>query len=133
MEHLDAVVDATTAGVGSAVSKLTTYPLDLLKTSLAVAPKDATVTSTVRKLTESRGVLGMYKGIQPKLVKSVTGKVLYFFIYRTLLNKHRAATESDDVGALANLVYGYFSEVLELPVVMPLEAVGKFDVKSFVT
>jgi hypothetical protein len=123
MEHIDAVVEATTAGVGSAVSKLATYPLDLLKTSLAVAPKDETLTATVQKLTEKRGVLGLYKGIQPKLVKSVTGKVLYFFIYRTLLDKHRAHTGSDNVGALANLVYGYLGEMLELPVVMPLEAI----------
>lgn len=123
MEHIDVIVDATTAGVGTAVAKLVTYPLDLLKTSLAIAPKDATLGSTVRKLTEKNGVLGMYKGIRPKLAKSITGKVLYFAIYRTLLNAHRSSTESENVGALANLVYGYFSEVLELPVIMPLEAV----------
>ncbi|GBG25946.1 Mitochondrial carrier protein [Hondaea fermentalgiana] len=121
---MDAFIDATNAGVGSACSKLIVYPFDLIKTRMATTGKN--IQDTVDDLkTEGGGVGGLYKGIGPKMVKSVTGKFFYFYLYTTLSKLRLAMMEDPSKGldTASNLVIGYFSEILELPIVMPLEAV----------
>jgi hypothetical protein len=116
----DAVIEAMNGGVGSLTSKLVTFPLDLIKTRAASSPLQTQ--EVIADIFKRQGLLGFYQGLGPKLVKSVTGKVLYYFIYSIL-----SGWLKDGKGNLStwrNLVVGFFSEVLELPVVMPLEAVA---------
>uniref|UniRef100_A0A7S2W8B5 Uncharacterized protein n=1 Tax=Mucochytrium quahogii TaxID=96639 RepID=A0A7S2W8B5_9STRA len=122
---MEAFIDATNAGVGSACSKLVVYPFDFIKTRMAMTGKS--FQETVKEIQEEGegGPLSLYKGIQAKLFKSVTGKFLYFYLYSSLSQLRRAATSdpTQPLGTVANLLIGYFSEVLELPVIMPLEAI----------
>ena len=119
----DALSEAATAGVASAISKMTTYPFDLLKTKMATAEKQQSLVETASNIVSKDGVGGLYKGSGPRVFKSVTGKVLYYYIYRTLTDAV-IGNESRNLTALENVVVGYFSEVLELPVIMPLDAVA---------
>ena len=118
---MESFIEATNAAVGTAVSKLATYPLDIVKTRLATAEAGSSVASVVRDLTAERGVAGLFFGVENKLVKSCTAKFIYFYIYRALLDVVR--TGNSQVSVVANLVIGYLGEFLSLPVVMPLEAV----------
>jgi len=121
---MDSFIEATNAGVGSACSKLIVYPFDLIKTRMATSGKS--LGETVRELErEGGGKQGLYKGIGPKLFKSVTGKFFYFYLY-SMLSKARLANMADPtqgLDTLSNLVVGFFSEVFELPIIMPLEAI----------
>mmetsp|Transcript_10862 Transcript_10862/g.20113 ORF Transcript_10862/g.20113 Transcript_10862/m.20113 type:complete len:297 (+) Transcript_10862:84-974(+) len=121
---MDSFIEATNAGVGSAVSKVVVYPLDLIKTRMATTGES--FGDTVEKLQEEGGgPQGLYRGIGPKVFKSVTGKFFYFYLYSSL-SKARLAFSSDDTKSLdtfSNLVIGFFSEVFELPLIMPLEAI----------
>mmetsp|Transcript_17488 Transcript_17488/g.34382 ORF Transcript_17488/g.34382 Transcript_17488/m.34382 type:complete len:299 (-) Transcript_17488:218-1114(-) len=121
---MEAFIEATNAGVGSACSKVLVYPFDLIKTRMATTGKGFKETvDTLQE--EGGGPAGLYKGIGPKLAKSVTGKFFYFYLY-TILSKLRLSMMADPskgLDTLSNLVVGYFSEVFELPIVMPMEAV----------
>ena len=55
----DEFVEATTAAVSTAVSKISTYPLDIVKTRLATGGEGATAKSVVADLTAERGVAGL--------------------------------------------------------------------------
>lgn len=115
-------MEATTAAVGSAVSKVVVYPLDLVKTRMATSEGQG-LGATVAALQEEEG--GLYRGIGPKLFKSVTGKFFYFYLYSSLSQAQlaRMPDSSQGLSAVSNLVIGFFSEVLELPLIMPLEAI----------
>jgi len=123
MSSSDPLTEAATAGVASAVSKLSTYPFDLLKVRMATDEANKSLPEAIRHIVEKDGVMGLYKGSSPKVFKSVTGKVLYYYIYRTLSNL-AIGNEQRGLTAVENLVIGFLSEVLELPVIMPLEAVA---------
>ena len=72
--HMESFIEATNAAVGTAVSKLATYPLDIVKTRLALAEAGASLASVVADLTKEKGVVGLYFGVENKLLKSC-GKV----------------------------------------------------------
>lgn len=124
-------MEATNAGVGSAVSKCMVYPLDLIKTKMATSGCSFEVAVKDLKEEEGGSIAGLYKGLSMKLVKSVTGKFFYFYLYSTLSGirlaqlRRSAGSKDAQVGldTVSNLVIGYFSEFLELPLIMPLEAV----------
>ena len=123
-----AFIEACNGGVGSAVSKCSTYPLDLIKTRMAAGGGSAG--DVVSEVIKAAGPMGLFQGLRPKLVKSVTGKFLYFYIYKALndmyTDKIQPKIDGDNrqvVDTFFNILIGYFSEIFELPVIMPLEAV----------
>ena len=118
---MESFIEATNAAVGTAVSKIATYPLDIVKTRLATAEGRTSVSSVVADLTREKGLAGLFFGVENKLAKSCTAKFIYFYIYRALLNA--VASGAGEVSVASNLVIGYLGEFLSLPVVMPLEAV----------
>jgi hypothetical protein len=119
---MESLVEATNAAVGSACSKLVVYPLDLIKTRMAKEGKSlGEVVAELER--EGGGKAGLYKGIESKLIKSVTGKFFYFYLYATLSRLRSAQLGGAPLDTLSNLVVGFFSEVLELPLIMPLEAI----------
>eukprot|EP00946_MAST-07B_sp_MAST-7B-sp1_P005281 g5281.t1 len=118
---MESFIEATNAAVGTAVSKLATYPLDIVKTRLALAEAGTSLASVVADLTKEKGVVGLYFGVENKLLKSCTAKFIYFYIYRALLGI--VESSNGRISVATNLVIGYLGEFLSLPVVMPLEAV----------
>ena len=121
---MESFIEATNAAVGTAVSKLATYPLDIVKTRLALAEAGTPLMSVVSDLTREKGVFaGLWFGVENKLLKSCTAKFIYFYIYRGMLNMVQDSGPSSQVSVATNLVIGYLGEFLSLPIVMPLEAV----------
>ena len=126
----EALVEAVNGGVGSLTSKLSLYPLDLLTTRMSVGgtgDKAKGPLEVAADIVREQGVAGLYRGAAPKVFKSVTGKVLYFYLYRVLsdlANRLEGGAKGAALSMRANLVVGFLSEVLELPVIMPLEAVA---------
>lgn len=121
--NLDAIVEALNGGMGSAISKTVTFPLDLIKTRMASAATRTSAAKMASDIVKREGVPGLYKGLRPKLIKSVTGKVLYFYLYK-LLGSLFVTSRNEAMSAAANLVVGFCSELFELPVIMPLEAIA---------
>lgn len=118
---MESFIEAVNAAVGTAVSKIATYPLDIVKTRLATADASKSFLSVVGDLTQEKGVAGLFFGVENKLLKSCTAKFIYFYIYRALLNTAKTAT--GQVSVATNLLIGYLGEFLSLPIVMPLEAI----------
>ena len=118
---MESFIEAVNAMIGSCVSKLATYPLDIIKTRLATSDSDKTITDVYADLTKDKGFLGLYFGVEYKVFKSSSAKFLYFYIYRALMII--ASGPNREVSVAANLLIGYLGEFLSLPIVMPLEAV----------
>jgi hypothetical protein len=118
---MEQLIEAINAAIGTAVSKVATYPLDIVKTKLATSDGQTTVRQVVRELTTNNGIGGLFFGVENKLVKSCTAKFIYFYIYRALLNI--GSGPNGEISVASNLVIGYLGEFLSLPVVMPLEAI----------
>jgi hypothetical protein len=120
----DALSEAATAGVASAMAKVSTYPFDLLKARMATSDSNQGVFDSLGLIIQQDGVLGLYKGSGPRVTKSVTGKVLYFYLYRTLTNLVLQADKTRCLTAFENVVVGYLSDIFGLPLVMPLDAIA---------
>ena len=118
---MESLIEAINAAIGTAVSKIATYPLDIIKTKLATSDAGTTVTQVYSELTKTKGTMGLFFGVENKLIKSCTAKFIYFYIYRALLNIVQGP--NGEVSVASNLIIGYLGEFLSLPVVMPLEAV----------
>ncbi|GBG25664.1 Mitochondrial carrier protein [Hondaea fermentalgiana] len=97
----EALVQMAGAGLGAAASTLTFYPLELVKVRLqaqVVRRDDDTgdraaetgergqpvaygnAVDVVRHLVEAEGVMGLFRGVQPVLLRSVVTDALYFFV-----------------------------------------------------
>lgn len=123
MSPSDPLTEAITAGVATTCAKLSTYPFDLLKTRMATSNQNKNLWKFIVHVYETDGISGFYEGSKPKVFKSVTGKVLYFYIYR-LLSEFAVGSSKRNLTTEENLLIGFLSEVLELPVIMPLEAIA---------
>ena len=137
-----AAMQAVSAGAGSAVSTSALYPLELLKTMVQAsrggkrgARKEAgesaedegaqdvqhsSVVAAARHVLRTRGVLGLYVGLLPKVTEAVLRAVVYFYIY-TLLK--RAVAGNRPMGTLANLAIGYWAGIGGTLVTSPVEVV----------
>eukprot|EP00948_MAST-09A_sp_MAST-9A-sp1_P002544 g2544.t1 len=146
---MEDLVAALSGGVGKAVSKTALYPLDMIKVKMQSAKSDVSSLSVVREIAGSQdGIVGLYRGLGPKLVKSVSQKFIYFYLYSYLttmfLMQRRAKkklenqvkisssnqenstektsrTEKPQLTVFQNLSVGYLSELLGLPLIIPLE------------
>lgn len=99
---LEAFASAAAGGLGSVVSKVFTYPLDFLKVKLSVKTKEETAGLIISGVLKEHGVLGLYKGISPKLAKSFAQKFIYFCLSEALL-QIRFRLSPVPVGALQEL------------------------------
>ena len=66
---MEQLIEAINAAIGTAVSKVATYPLDIVKTKLATSDGQTTVRQVVRELTTNNGIGGLFFGVENKLVK----------------------------------------------------------------
>ncbi|KAJ1983921.1 mitochondrial thiamine pyrophosphate transporter [Dimargaris verticillata] len=86
--------DAICGGLAGVVSKTGVFPLDLVRKRMqvqgpsrkyfghdAVPQYQTSITQTIRQIVKHEGVLGLYRGIVPGLIKSAPASAATFFIY----------------------------------------------------
>ncbi|KAL4115401.1 hypothetical protein PRIC2_013563 [Phytophthora ramorum] len=126
---MEMVAAATAAGVGGFLSTSILYPLDTLKTriqsgaSLLPEDEEGEDKATPKKNKQVALIKSLYQGIQYKAAESSTSKFLYFYAY-TMLAQMVAPKDGKPIGTLTDLGIGYLSELLHLPITMPMELVG---------
>jgi hypothetical protein len=83
-----ALEQGTSAAVGGAIATAVLFPLDVLRTKLAVSTdKSESSTKTVLRIIRTQGVSGLFGGLSPKLLQSSLGKFLYFIFYTTFVQQ----------------------------------------------
>ncbi len=145
---LVALEQGTSAAVGGAIATAVLFPLDVLRTKLAVSTdKTESSAKTIVRILQTQGIYGLFGGLSPKLVQSSLGKFLYFIFYTTFVQQlqrvHPSSTtavkqakkkkkkrifflkknfffDHDDKELLA---CGYLAEACHLPLTIPLEVV----------
>ena len=81
--------DAFAGAIGAVISLITVYPLDISKTKLQVqTDKKATTITTLKKIYEEEGILGLYTGITSAIIQTFSGNFSYFFWYRFIRSRY---------------------------------------------
>jgi hypothetical protein len=128
---LPALGHATSGALGTAVSKLITYPLDLIVTRLQVQkqlqgnnerPKYDGILDAIEKIYEREGGLpAFYNGVPHEVFKGVTDSFLFFLAYSYVRQSRLAANGGrKNLGALEEIgvgvVAGAFSKLCTTPI-----------------
>ena len=120
----EALISAASGAAATTVSKTCFYPLDRIKTALQGDQTGASTVEILARIQKTRGLLSFYKGLRYKLVKSVSQKTAYFYIYQALTDAYRRTLSTgESTSVLGELVIGWLGEALSLPLIIPLEAV----------
>lgn len=125
-------MQAISAGSGGVAATVSLFPLDTIKTRMqarkasdeGAGTSGGGVAETVVGILEDGGPMAFFAGVGPGAVQSAIEKFVYFYAYTTLKSWFKAVT-GDGPGTSSNLVIGYVSEWLHLPVTLPLERVVK--------
>ncbi|KAF2660585.1 mitochondrial carrier [Lophiostoma macrostomum CBS 122681] len=127
---LPALGHATSGAAGTAISKLLTYPLDLVVTRLQVQKhfqtddKDAdykSVGDAVQKIyNQEGGIKAFYSGVLPETFKGVADSFLFFLAYTYIRQKRLTSRQSRDLSVLdeigVGVLAGAFSKFFTTPV-----------------
>ena len=110
---MEAFANALAGSVGTGVSKLVCYPLDTAKVRLSSTGFEGMGTlGVLRGIVSEEGMLGLYRGINNKLLKSCTQKFIYFYLFRILSDVANRLQGSKDPGSTALLIIGFLGELL---------------------
>jgi len=127
---LPALGHATSGALGTAISKLITYPLDLVITRLQVQKqfqtddKDADyngVIDAVEKIYKKEGgIKAFYSGVLPETLKGVTDSFLFFLAYTYVRQRRIQSHGSKSLPALEEIgvgvIAGIFSKFWTTPI-----------------
>jgi hypothetical protein len=127
---LPALGHAVSGASGTAISKLITYPLDIVITRLqvqkqfpaAVTHKDYTgIRDAVERIyNEEGGIRAFYNGVLPETLKGVTDSFLFFLAYTYIGQKRRTTLGSSRLSALdeigVGMLAGAFSKFFTSPI-----------------
>ncbi|KAF2251611.1 mitochondrial carrier [Trematosphaeria pertusa] len=127
---LPALGHATSGAAGTAISKLLTYPLDLVITRLQVQrqihpdDKDADykgIRDAVEKIyKEEGGIKAFYSGVLPETLKGVADSFLFFFAYNYVRQKRQISLGSSKLSMLEEIsvgvIAGAFSKFWTTPI-----------------
>jgi len=120
---MSAVQEALGAGAGAAVSTLVFFPLELLKTRLqARIGCSATGMELLKEIVAKEGVMGLFRGCPPVLVRAVTMDSLFFLIDFKLSEIVQKIVERD-LFSIEGIAIGFLSACLTQVVVHPLDTV----------
>ncbi|PVH96742.1 mitochondrial carrier [Periconia macrospinosa] len=113
---LPALGHAISGASGTAISKLLTYPLDLVITRLQVQKQFQTgdadaqyagILDAVDKIyTREGGIRAFYSGVVPETLKGVADSFLFFLAYTYIGQKRRSALISSKLSALDEIGVG---------------------------
>ncbi|KAL1606437.1 hypothetical protein SLS60_003841 [Paraconiothyrium brasiliense] len=127
---LPALGHATSGAAGTAISKLITYPLELVITRLQAQKQFQTdgskadydgILDAVSKIYENEGGIGaFYNGVSQEIIKGMADSFLFFLAYSYVGEKRRAAQGSRKLAALdeigVGVVAGAFAKLWTTPI-----------------
>lgn len=128
MDSNEALVQAASAAIGGVVSTVVLFPLDVIKTKMQAQRTSEEGSSpnsmdTFWSLWRSGGVPALFSGVVPGAVQSGIEKSIYFFAYSLL--KESYFRFCGVFGTGGNLLVGYVSDWIHLPVSLPIDRVVK--------
>lgn len=127
---LPALGHATSGALGTAVSKLITYPLDLIITRLQVqrqisgddkhATYDGILDAIEKIYNKEGGLTAFYSGVLPETVKGIADSFLFFLAYSYTRQRRLATLGSSKLSALdeigVGVVAGAFAKFWTTPI-----------------
>ena len=120
----EVILQPASAAAAQALTTLVIYPIEFLQKKIAASTSKENSGTVAKQVIEKHGLVGMYRGILFKTLQTVLDKFGYFFFYALLKNMHeRMLIGGREIGTIGTLVWGYFSDMLCLPVTYPLETV----------
>mmetsp|Transcript_56576 Transcript_56576/g.106139 ORF Transcript_56576/g.106139 Transcript_56576/m.106139 type:complete len:278 (+) Transcript_56576:34-867(+) len=118
---MELLAEAVTGGLGGIVGRCASFPFDTLKVKLATSSDDS-VLAVLKRLLAEEGMAGLYQGLWPfSALEAMEQKALYVFNYTALKSVHWRL-HGREPGLLATVLLGYVSDLLCVPVSIPMEA-----------
>ena len=114
------MVEATAGALGTMVTCVLLYPVDIAKLHMQAGKSKAGALATMRKIVAEDSFSALYKGLPPKAVHVIINNYLYFYIYEWLKAKRSAAGLK--ASTLVNTALGVIAGVANLTVTLPLDA-----------
>lgn len=118
---VESLTTAISAAVAAVAGKFIIYPLDFFKLRLSAKQEHETAGSIFADVYKKHGILGVYLGLGPRLVRSFAQKFNYFYVYEALLQLYASMFPGKAIGAVANLLIGFIGDIGCIPVIVPLE------------
>lgn len=113
------MVEATAGALGTMVTCVLLYPVDIAKLHMQAGKSKAGALATMRKIVAEDSFSALYKGLPPKAVHVIINNYLYFYIYEWLKAKRSAAGLK--ASTLVNTALGVIAGVANLTVTLPLD------------
>lgn len=126
MHGVEDVIQAASAGVGSAFSTAALFPVEFVKTRLQASSSGSveqyrSSLDVVRRIARNHGLPGFYRGVSAKVVEQTARAVVYFYLYAWL---SRRAASKGSLSTAANLVVGYTAGVGGILLTSPFEIIA---------
>ena len=115
----DPIVEATAGAVGTMVTCVLLYPVDIAKLRMQAGKSKAGAVEIIRKIVEDESFAALYKGLPTKAVHVVLNNYLYFYIYEWLKAQRSAAGVK--ASTLINTICGVIAGIGNLTVTLPLD------------
>ena len=80
---LESLATACSGAVSAAAAKIIVYPLDWMKLRLSVRKPNESAKSIVTTALKERGILGVYQGLGPRIVRTAAQKLNCEAFFRT--------------------------------------------------
>lgn len=106
------------------IGRSVAFPFDTLKIKLATADPADGLGTILRRTMSEEGIAGFYRGLPFSAFEGGYQKALYVFFAEAWKAGFRNFTGKDvqDVTAIVNVIFGYFSDLQCVPFSMPIEA-----------
>lgn len=126
MREVEDVIQAASAGAGSAFSTAALFPVEFVKTRLQASSSGSAEQyrgslDVVRHIARQQGLTGFYRGVSAKVVEQVARAVVYFYLYAWL---SRRAAPKGSLSTGANLAVGYAAGVGGILLTSPFEIIA---------
>jgi hypothetical protein len=119
-DAFDAFATACSGAVAAVVAKSVSYPLDLMKTKLAVAEGNKGPRAVAGELYHEQGIGGFYVGLGPKITKSVVQKFLFFYLYDFFMRRYKSMMGVKNLRVVTNILIGVVADWFASPLVVPI-------------
>jgi len=127
---LPPLVQAVSGSIGSAAANVVSYPLDLVCTRLQISGTKGKqdlkqAAGILRRIVNSRGILGLYNGLQADTAATLLSNFFYFYVYsflRTRLLRKKAIQASRSATAFTageEIVLGFLAGVVSRAISSP--------------
>lgn len=117
---MELVVEGISGGLGGLLGRAAAFPFDTLKVRLATN-SDGSLLALLKRIIAEEGVYGLYRGLLPfSALEATEQKALYVLNYAAIKSLLRRLC--GEPGILATVFCGYLSDLLCVPISVPVEA-----------